>query len=124
VVAVVCLAVLLTLTGCFPGLGMGAQQPTPILKTQASFSPDGTRIAFISTLSGKAQIYMANADGSGVRQLTTGSTNAQPAWSPDGTRILFASNRDKKDENEFELYVMNADGTDQKLISIEIPQAK
>jgi Tol biopolymer transport system component len=114
------------LAGCFPGLGglTGQQQPTPVLKTQASFSPDGTKIAFISTASGEAQIYVANADGTNVRQLTSGSTNAQPTWSPDGTLILFSSNRSKKASNEFELFLMNADGSGQRQLSIELPATK
>jgi len=119
------LAASLALGGCFPGLGgLTSQQETPILKTQATFSPDGTRIAFISTATGEAQVYVANADGSNVKQLTSGSTNAQPVWSPDGSRIMFSSNRQKPGGNEFELFIMNADGTDQKLIPIELPAAK
>lgn len=112
-----------TLTGCFSGLGMQQQQQTNLKATQASFSPDGTKIVFVSLSSGKAQIYLANADGSSVRQLTTESTNAQPAWSPDGSRILFNSNRATPDGNTYELYVMNSDGTNQKLIALEIPAA-
>jgi dipeptidyl aminopeptidase/acylaminoacyl peptidase len=119
-------AALVLLSGCFSGLGLGGggQQPTPVLKTQASFSPDGMKLAFISTVSGEAQIYLANADGTNVKRLTTGSTNAQPTWSPDGSRILFSSNRQSKAGNEFELFIMNADGSDQKMIAIEIPAAK
>lgn len=117
-------AALLLLSGCFSGLGMGQQQPTPVLKTQASFSPDGTKIAFISTVSGEAQIYLADADGTNVKRLTTGSTNAQPTWSPDGSRLLFSSNRQSKGGNEFELFIMNADGSDQRMIAIEMPPAK
>lgn len=114
-----------TLTGCFPGLG-GMQQPTTVLKaSQASFSPDGTRIVFISVVNNKAQIYLADADGSNVRQLTTdASTNAQPAWSPDGSKILFNSNRGSPDGSVFELYIMNADGSDQKLLPLVIPATK
>ena len=125
-VALTVTAAVLALAGCFPGLSglAGGQQPTPILKTQASFSPDGTKIAFISTASGEAQIFVADADGTNVKQLTTGSTNAQPMWSPDGTRILFSSNRQKAGGTEFELYVMNADGSDQRLIPIELPAVK
>lgn len=122
--ALALLATVLLVSGCFSGLGgLTGQQPTPILKTQASFSPDGTKIAFISTATGEAQIYVADADGSNVKQLTTGSTNAQPMWAPDGRRILFSSNRASKNGNEFELYVMNSDGSDQRMLAITLPAA-
>ena len=49
-----------------------------------------------------------NADGSGETRLTTNSAHeVDPSWSPDGTRIVFTSSRDMN----FEIYVMNTDGT-------------
>jgi TolB protein len=71
------------------------------------WSPDGTRIAFRRIISGKSQILVMNADGTGVVQLTTGPGGSTPAWSPDGTRIAFDSDRTGRGE----IYVMNADGT-------------
>jgi TolB protein len=64
-------------------------------------------IAFDSNRDGNYEIYVMNADGSGVRQVTTGG-GADPAWSPDGTKIAFESDRD----GNFEIYVMNSDGSD------------
>lgn len=125
IAALALVTTILLLGGCFSGLSglTGANQQTTILKTQASFSPDGTKIAFISTASGEAQIYVANADGTNVKQLTSGAVNAQPVWSPDGTRIMFSSNRAKKDGTEYELYTMNADGSDQQMLQIFLPAA-
>jgi hypothetical protein len=116
--AVVVLAVV-GLGGCFSGLA--GQQQITLKATQASFSPDGSRIVFVSLISGVAQIYVANADGSGVRQLTTEGTNAQPTWSPDGVKLLFNSNRGDN-ANVYELYIMSADGTGQAKIDLEFPQ--
>jgi dipeptidyl aminopeptidase/acylaminoacyl peptidase len=59
-------------------------------ETQAAWSPDGKRIAFLSDAASKdqQQIFIANADGSGVKQLThlTGYVQHME-WSPDGTSI-------------------------------------
>ena len=76
-----------------------------------SWSPDGTRIAFISSRDHfTAEIYVMDADGSDPTRLTTNTaTDFQPSWSPDGTRIAFTSARDGNSE----IYVMHADGTNQ-----------
>ena len=73
-----------------------------------TWSPDGRRIAFFSDRDGDTEIYVMNADGTGVVQITHNSdADAAPAWSPDGRRIAFVSDRD----GDWEIYVMNADGT-------------
>ena len=100
-----------------------------------SWSPDGKRIAFASDRDGNWQIYVMNVDGTGpirlsddpaveeyahgsldgrrdtgVPRLTDGPAgNDNPSWSPDGRRIVFVSYRDEGSE----VYVMNADGSDQ-----------
>lgn len=117
--------VTVALSGCFPNLTAAAQQQQVELYTQASYSPDGLRIAFISTKGGATpQIFVANADGSGVRQLTEGSSNASPAWSPDGRKIIFSSNRGKKNEGDYDLWVMNADGSNPQHIDLQMPAAQ
>ena len=83
---------------------------TPVLA--GAFGPRadaGGRIAFASDRDGDLEIYVMNADGSALMQLTDDEAfNADPAWSPDGDRIAFASDRD----GDFAIYVMNADGSD------------
>ncbi len=62
-------------------------------------APQGTaqgggqgQIAFVSERSGAPQIFLMNADGSNVSQLTTEIQGAcQPEWSPDGTRLAYIS---------------------------------
>jgi hypothetical protein len=55
-----------------------------------AWSPDGSKIAFASDRDGSLELYVMNADGSNLTQLThnEGFTGT-PAWSPDGTRISF-----------------------------------
>ena len=80
---------------------------------EPAWSPDGTRIAFVlstpehlGAYAGDGDIYVMNADGTGLTKLTDGLRDAHPAWSPDGTRIVFV--RDQGNS----LVVMNADGSD------------
>src|ERR1035438_969756 len=72
-------------------------EPAPLLVSSmpdnnAQFSPDGRRIAFESGrgLDGMS-IWLANADGSNLVQLTKGPENyhGSPRWSPDGNWIAF-----------------------------------
>jgi TolB protein len=66
------------------------------------------QIAFVSDRDGNSEIYVMNADGSGLRNLTNNpASDNDLACSPDGTRIAFVSDRDGNPE----VYVMNADGS-------------
>src|SRR5213592_1872984 len=77
-------------------------------EAQPAWSPDGTKIAFVSDRDGNNEVYLMNADGTGVTRLTTNLTaDEQPAWSPDGTKIAFVSDR----AGDFAIFVMNADGS-------------
>ena len=50
----------------------------------------GSKIAFIATRSGKKEVYLADYDGSNVRQLTHDNTiSVHPSFSPDGRRIAY-----------------------------------
>jgi len=73
------------------------------------YSPDGTRLAFASTRSGAEEIWIANADGTNPRQVTTmsGPECANPQWSPDGTRIVFSSTA----AGSFDLYLLDPETT-------------
>ena len=79
------------------------------------WSPEGTKIAFSSGRDGNAEIYVMNADGSNPTRLTTTSPANEftSSWSPDGTKIAFDSNKDddSSPNSGFEIYVMNADGS-------------
>ncbi|MCY3792369.1 MAG: hypothetical protein OXH63_26620, partial [Gemmatimonadetes bacterium] len=76
--------------------------------TSLAWSPDGTRIAFMANRVGARQIFVMNADGTGLFRLTDHLVgNGAPAWSPDGRQIAFTSRRFGNDE----IFVINADGT-------------
>jgi TolB protein len=76
----------------------------------ASWSPDGTRLAFGAFGENDLQVYVVNADGTGLTQLTHDPRTAlNPSWSPDGSQIAYLSTQRN---NGWTLYVMNADGSD------------
>ncbi len=57
------------------------------------------------------EIYVMNADGSNIRQVTNnGKANFGPYFFPDGKRIIFASNMDDPKGRNFDLYSINIDG--------------
>jgi dipeptidyl aminopeptidase/acylaminoacyl peptidase len=90
------------------------------------FSPDGARIAVSYWQNDHWEIHVMNADGNGrvrltklsareeIEQMLSGQfpkayNNAAPAWSPDGSQIAFLTDR----SGRWEVWVMNADGSDQ-----------
>jgi len=62
------------------------------LNTSAAVSPDGRRVAMILSKSGSPNVWVADADGSNLKQLTTTREgDSSPCWSPDGQTICFSS---------------------------------
>ncbi|MEJ2184929.1 MAG: hypothetical protein P8Z36_03230 [Gemmatimonadota bacterium] len=72
------------------------------------WSPDGARLAFMSDRDGDQDVYVMNADGTGLVNLTNDPGDDRfDCWSPDGSRIIFSSDRG----GTRDLYIVNADGT-------------
>jgi TolB protein len=64
------------------------------------------------------EIYVANADGTGVQQLTSnGKANFAPFFHPSGQRVLFSSNMDDPAGRDFDIYAINLDGSGQERIT-------
>ncbi len=98
----------------------------------AFYSPDGTQIVFRGrhpptgspelteylTLLREGlwrptstELYVMNADGSNIRQLTSnGAANFAPFWTPDGKRLIFSSNLHNVKGRDFELFLIDVDG--------------
>jgi Tol biopolymer transport system component len=74
-----------------------------------AWSPDGRRIAFARDTGGAFELFLVDADGRNLSQLTRDSGRYEefPTWSPDGRRIAYTSTSGENGD----LRVMNADGT-------------
>jgi TolB protein len=67
----------------------------------------GDKILFVSDINGNLDIFVMNADGTGIQQLTEDeSSDFDPKFSPDGKRIAFTSLR----KGYANIYLMNLDG--------------
>jgi Tol biopolymer transport system component len=85
-----------------------ASFPYPPDASGPSWSPDSTRLAFVSTRDGNPEIYTVSATGGAVRRLTNNpAADTLPTWLAGGDRIAFTSTRDGRRD----VYVMYADGT-------------
>jgi Tol biopolymer transport system component len=107
--------------GCFWVMNPDGTNPTQIGNAFAAtlcpgnnrdpvWSPDGTKIAFVSdTLTTlPINLYVMNADGTNPIRLADSFNDIEPTWSPDGTKLAFAANRDGLVGS---IYTVNADGT-------------
>lgn len=79
------------------------------------WSPDGSRVAFVSQENGSDDVWMVQADGSNQRNLTanTWPWDKHPSWSPDSRQLVFWSNRDGPKQ----IMVMDAEGRGARNIS-------
>lgn len=78
------------------------------------WSPDGTRIAFISDRDGYQKVYTMNSNSSSQSKVTNGDYDEEsPLWSPDGTKLAFISIVNKKGK----VSVVNANGGEQRILT-------
>jgi len=87
-----------------------ARNAPALVASDYAFSPDGSQVAFSAGAGSRhAELFVMNADGSGLRQLThDGGYSSSPAWSPDGSMIAYA--RSSALFNPSDLFVIGAGG--------------
>ena len=92
------------------------------------WSPDGRKVAFTRLVQadgcGCYAIFTMNSDGSGMRRLTRNQVvpSTTPSWSPDGSKLVFARRHEPNNDSSdylyrYDLYTINADGTDQRQLT-------
>ena len=89
-----------------------------VLNGFPSYSPNGQKIVFsrVSISHTNPEVYVMDSNGANAVRLTTAAgQDMEPDFSPDGSKIAFRSERD----GNAEIYVMNADGTDQDRITFD-----
>ncbi len=106
----------------------------PGYNAEATLSANGKKIVFTSSRDGDLEIYSMHANGTGRRRLTnTLGYDGGPFFSPDGKWIVYRAHHPVTDEeiahyksllgqdlvepNQMDLYVMRADGADQRQIT-------
>ena len=99
---------------------LDSQTDRSVIETTAGagpmFSPDGSKILFQERIAENTEVCQVNVDGSGFVNLTNSShRDMSPSYSPDGAKIAFSSNR-AAGTLTFEIYVMNSDGSEPRLI--------
>ncbi len=81
-----------------------------------ALSPDGSRLAFSASvgLNGGSEVFLANADGSSVKQMTQDTPSYFHGWSPDGSTLAFVAQRNHS--NQYDIYGMPVTrGSEQRL---------
>jgi Tol biopolymer transport system component len=105
-------------------VGVDGSNPTQLTNdpddaSQPTWCPDGTKVAYVAGPRMQGKIKIMDGDGSNVRVLYEGGTGQRtPQWSPDGKQIAF-SMREPKNDNNFNIFAINIDGTRLKNLTDE-----
>jgi Tol biopolymer transport system component len=112
--ALVAALVVLALSGCQTGAASKhpetSKAAAPSSTAHAAAVEPVSKIAFISNRTGTYNVYLANANGGGLRQLTRFRSGdvGRPALSPDGRSVVF--DRSKTADGGFDIWIVRSDG--------------
>ena len=90
------------------------------LATDPAISPDGSRVAFVSTRDGNPEIYVMDADGANLQRITTDpQADGRPAFTPDGAGLVFQTQRTVNGKQFLEIYSVALDGSGLKALTTD-----
>jgi len=89
----------------------GQLTSAPTNEAMGAWSPDGSRLVFVSDRDGNYELYVSDADGANPRRLTSTADVAEltPEWTPDGRQIVYAA---QFTGGRAQVWIVNADGTE------------
>lgn len=89
----------------------------PGTSTSPDWSSRGDDIAFVRRGGVPYNVWVMSGPGGPSRQVTSGTAiDGHPTWSPDGRRLAFSSNR-AEGSSQFDVYVLDLDGGDLRVIA-------
>ncbi|WP_245953074.1 S9 family peptidase [Alteromonas aestuariivivens] len=102
-------------------VGLAGQKPVDVSRfllargvSRASINAQGTHVAFISSVTGRRQLWVQSLDGEAPAQLTFGNGISFYAWHPGGNQLLYGADNDGNEREAF--YLIHLSGTSEQLI--------
>lgn len=87
-------------------------------ETMGAWSPDGSRVVYVSDRDGNYELYLADADGGNAVRLTSTPEMAEltPEWTPDGATIVYVVQASR---GRMQVWSMTADGTGARALTTD-----
>ena len=90
------------------------------LATDPAISPDGSRVAYVSTRDGNPEIYVMDADGTNLQRVTNDpQADGRPVFTPDGAGLVFQSQRTVNGKPFLQIYSVALDGSGLKALTTD-----
>ncbi|PHR91691.1 MAG: dipeptidyl aminopeptidase [Robiginitomaculum sp.] len=84
-----------------------------------ALSPDSTRVAYQSSITGQPQLYVMAKSGGAAQQLTFGNGVTFFHWTPNGQALVYGADNDGNEQESY--YIISADGVSERML---LPAAK
>jgi Tol biopolymer transport system component len=108
---IVGLAIIAGLTGCS---FLGGDQGPPIERWEPALSPDGTTLAYETSVDDSLELFLLDLATRTEKQITANKAEDwSPVWSPEGDRLAFASVRDEN----VDIYVISIDSLEEHRVT-------